>query len=309
MRESEVQIGVFALRKSAYLFRKSSVSPREEAYGKDPMNTVDKNREFWNTVYDWSGGGNEWSAGFGGTEALWFFVLFPRIHRFVPSTAILEIAPGFGRWTQFLKTQCQSMIAVDISEKCVEYCKARFGSETQIQFYTNDGISLAVVPDDSVDFVFSFDSLVHVEKDVMEAYLLQLARKLTPDGVGFIHHSNIGSYPGRLRLVNYYKRLPNAFRREIFTEENLSALLSINFQAGRANSMTATLFRDYCQRAGLKCIHQEVFNWGMGKCLIDALSVFTKPNSRWDKGGTSMENGEFVQSADLTSRLAKLYCP
>jgi cyclopropane fatty-acyl-phospholipid synthase-like methyltransferase len=39
------------------------------------------------------------------------------------------------------------------------------------------------------DFVFSFDSLVHVESDVIENYLTQLAKKLKPNGIGFIHHS------------------------------------------------------------------------------------------------------------------------
>jgi len=38
----------------------------------------------------------------------------------------LEIAPGHGRWTQFLQRLCQSLVAVDISEKCVEHCKTRF---------------------------------------------------------------------------------------------------------------------------------------------------------------------------------------
>jgi hypothetical protein len=51
-----------------------------------------------------------------------------------------------------------------------------------------------MVPDDSIDFVFSFDSLVHAEADVMQAYLNQLVRKLKLNGVGFIHHSNIGEY-------------------------------------------------------------------------------------------------------------------
>jgi ubiquinone/menaquinone biosynthesis C-methylase UbiE len=272
------------------------------------MGTVDENIRFWNGTYDWPRDGDEWSEGFGGTEALWFFVLYPRIHRFIPSPRILEIAPGFGRWTQFLKNQCQSMIAVDISEKCVEHCKTRFASETHIQFHVNDGTSLAAAPDNSIDFVFSFDSLVHVEKDVIEAYVLQLARKLTENGVGFIHHSNLGDYPGRLRLINYYNRLPIVFRQKLLTEEAVCALLSLNLQAGRANSMTGKLFREYCRQAGLKCIHQEVFNWGKGTCLIDALSIFTKPNSRWDNGSASMENTEFVQSAGLTSRLAKLYC-
>jgi hypothetical protein len=72
---------------------------------------------------------------------------------------------------QFLKTKCQSTIAVDLSETCIKHCKTRFASETHIQFHTNDGTSLAAVPDNSVDFVFSFDSLVDVEKDLMEAYV------------------------------------------------------------------------------------------------------------------------------------------
>lgn len=58
----------------------------------------------------------------------------------------------------------------------------------------NDGRSLDAVVDGSVDFVFSFDSLVHLEVEVIESYLKQLASKLTPNGVGFIHHSNMGEY-------------------------------------------------------------------------------------------------------------------
>jgi len=261
------------------------------------MPTINENLQIWNFGYDWPDAGDEWSAQFGGTEALWWFALYPRIHRFLPAQTILEIAPGFGRWTQFLKAQCQSMIAVDISNKCVKYCQARFASESHIEFHLNDGTSLAAVPDNSIDFVFSFDSLVHVEKDVIEAYLMQLAPKLTPDGVGFIHHSNIGTYAGRLKLMGYYNQLPYAFRRKILTEENMSTLLSINLQGGRANSMTGALFHEYCQQAGLKCLSQELINWYKGTCLIDGISTFAKPNSRWDRETTHLKNRQFVQSA------------
>src|SRR5579859_8081721 len=40
----------------------------------------------------------------------------------------------------------------------------------------NDGTSLAMIEDGTVDLVFSFDSLVHVEADVMDAYLDEIAR-------------------------------------------------------------------------------------------------------------------------------------
>ncbi len=272
------------------------------------MPTVVENLQLWNSRYDWRDAGDEWSAQFGGTEALWWFVLYPRIHRFLPAGTILEIAPGFGRWTQFLRHQCETMIALDISEKCIEHCKKRFEADTHAQFYVNDGSSLAAVPDASIDFVFIFDSLVHAENEVIRSYLLQLASKLTPNGVGFIHHSNMASYPGRLAFVNYYRRLPSAFRRYVLKEKYMERLLSINVTSWRATSVSAKLFRKYCEQADLKCVSQELINWDKGDCLIDTLSIFTKPNSQWDRKDLHLENDQFVKATALTRRLSGLYC-
>jgi SAM-dependent methyltransferase len=272
------------------------------------MPTIAENLQIWNAAYGWTDAGEDWSAPFGGTEALWWFVLYPRIHRFLPAPAILEIGPGYGRWTQFLKNHCQSMIGVDISEKCIEHCKTRFAGDSHIQFHVNDGSSLAAVPDDSIDFVFSFDSLVHAEEKEVGGYVRELAAKLKPDGVGFLHHSNMGSYPRRLALLEAYDRLPASLRKHFLKKRILEILLSINSGGWRGTSMTAALFEQHCQRVGLKCITQELLNWYKGKCLIDAISVFARPGSRWDRESLSLRNGQFVRSAALTSRLAGLYC-
>src|SRR4029077_1318302 len=109
-----------------------------------------------------------------------------------------------------------------------------------LAFYVNDGSSLDVVPDGSVDFVFSFDSLVHAEKDVIERYIQQLSKKLKLDGVGFIHHSNLGAYPGRLSIMDAYWRLPVVFRQHVLKQRYLERLLSINIEAWRGASMTAS---------------------------------------------------------------------
>ena len=271
------------------------------------MPTLAQNLELWNNQYLWSHEGDEWSAQFGGTEAMWWFVLYPRIHRFLPAATILEIATGRGRWTQFLKGYSQSLIGVDISETCIDYCRARFATETNLKFHVNDGTSLAAVPDGSVDFAFSFDSLVHAEKEVIEAYLVELERKLTPDGVGLFHHSNLGAYPGRLAIMKYYKRLPPALRRRVLRQGGIESVLSIKI-GWRATSMTAALFRQYCQQAGLKCVSQELINWTGGRCLVDSISIFTRPNSRWDTKDACLRNGEFVDAGRLTNRLAQLYC-
>ena len=93
----------------------------------------------------------------------WYGTLLPRIHRYLPTETILEIAPGFGRWTDFLKDHCRKPIVVDLSQKCIEACRERFKACSHIAYFVNDGQSLGMIEDHAVDFAFSFDSLVHAE--------------------------------------------------------------------------------------------------------------------------------------------------
>src|SRR5687767_243949 len=129
------------------------------------MPSVEENLRVWKDRYNWEQGGEEWSASWGSAEAQWYGTVYPRIHSFVPAQRILEIAPGFGRWTQMLKGHCQQLTVVDLSERCIEACKRRFQADDHITYHVNDGKSLAMIPDNSIDFVFSFDLLVHVEED------------------------------------------------------------------------------------------------------------------------------------------------
>ena len=173
------------------------------------MPSITENRELWGDRWDWAQRGDEWSAWWGGTSALWYGVLLPRIHALVPTGSILEIAPGYGRWTQFLKDLCDELVIVDLTDHCIAHCRERFAEASNITYHVNDGRSLAMVPNGSVDFVFSFDSLVHAEPDVVACYLDQLADKLTPSGVGFIHHSNAGTLRALSALS---RRVPRALR-------------------------------------------------------------------------------------------------
>ena len=108
---------------------------------------------------------------------------------------MLEIAPGFGRWTQFLLPATKiEYLGIDISEECVNRCRNIFRDVDKALFYPNDGLSLNMVPDALFDFIFSFDSLVHAEIDVLEAYIPQILQKLRPNGVAFIHHFSTGHF-------------------------------------------------------------------------------------------------------------------
>ena len=169
------------------------------------MPDLEANRDVWSSGWDWSTAGDEWSEWWGGTQALWHGALLPRIHAFVPTGTVLEIAPGFGRWSQYLKTLADRLVLVDMTEQCVENCRRRFAADPHVEAHQNDGRSLAMVEDGAVDFAFSFDSLVHAERDVLHDYLGELARTLAPDGIAFLHHSNIGRHR---RAVSIARRVP-----------------------------------------------------------------------------------------------------
>jgi len=248
------------------------------------MPTIEANQLTW-TNYAWSERGDEWSHAWGGTEFLWWGTLFPRIQSFIPTGTILEIAPGFGRCTQYLKDFGANLIVVDLTERCIQACQDRFATYSHLSYYVNDGKSLEMIPDHSIDLVFSFDSLVHAEADVMEAYLQQLACKLKPDGVGFIHHSNMGQFV-----------------------DSVTGSLPFENTHWRAESMTAQLFEQYCDAAGLQCINQELVNWGCDN-LIDCLSIFTLRNSSLARPNKIVENNEFMREAAYFSFLSSMYHP
>jgi hypothetical protein len=260
------------------------------------MPSVDENLRNWTADWDWTREGDEWSEWWGGTRALWWGAVFPRIHSMVPTGTILEIAPGYGRCTQFLKDLGEQLVLVDMTDSCIEHCRERFGADDSISFHVNDGRSLEMVPDGTVDFVFSFDSLVHVDPGVIGGYLGQLAAKLTPDGVGFIHHSNAGS----LKTVSALSRhLPPRVYEQLRRRG-----VALNLTAWRDGEMSAALFREQCARSGLSCIGQELISWEHGGYLLDSFSIFTSQGSGWDRPFELVRNPFFVAEA---RRMRDLY--
>ena len=251
------------------------------------MPDLESNRSVWAEHWDWSREGDEWSDWWGGTHAMWLGAIQPRLQSFVPAGRVLEIAPGFGRWTSYLRHLTDELVVVDLTEQCIEHCKERFADATNIRYHVNDGRSLEMVEDDSIDLVVSFDSLVHADPDVLEAYVRQLAHKLRPDGVGLMHHSNAGSLRA---LTAAAKRLPAGLRRRLIERDRLPDL-----SAWRDEGMTAQRFVDICSSSGLHCVGQETFSWERGRFLTDAFSVFTPPGSRWDRPHRVMPNPGFGQ--------------
>jgi SAM-dependent methyltransferase len=268
------------------------------------MPSIEWNEQMWGTAHPWAARGSEWSVTWGDVETHWVATILPRIHKFLPAQTVLEIAPGFGRWTGYFLPLCDTYIGVDLAEACVKACTERFASAENATFFVNDGKSLPTIADGSIDFVFSFDSLVHAEADVVDAYLSELSRVLTPDGIGFLHHSNLGSKLSGLVLCRLLERV---VRRIPFIFQRLARWGIVDWDHARAKSMTANRFATTCQKAGLACVGQEIIAWGQGRKMIDCLSLVARPGSRWHRPNVVVSNADFMGEAFSAHRIASVY--
>ena len=256
-------------------------------------------RDTWNHPSGWISGGDEWSGPWGGTEPLWWGTLLPRIHAFTPCEVVLELGPGEGRWSHYLRGLADRLILVDVAEHCVDVCRRKFDGDPGVSCYLGDGRSLTMVSGGLVDFVFSFDSLVHAEADVLRDYAFELARILTPDGIAFIHHSNMAVYR---RSAALSRRIPDRLRRRLIARG-----LVVNVDAWRAESTSAEQFAGFCEEAGLSCVGQELIAWEYGRHLSDVISLATPRGSRWDRPNQIVRNRAFMDEARQRARLVALY--
>jgi len=248
--------------------------------------SVTFNYSRWTQETDWSEEGEEWSEFWGSSEAQWYGCLLPRVVSHLPAKSILEIAPGYGRWTKFLVGMAEKLTIVDLASNCIEHCKAKFSNFSHVDYFVNDGKSLSMVPDNSVDFVFSFDSLVHADLSVMESYIGELPRILTKNGVAFIHHSNakiFASYYSTLESLPRGRGLLN--RLKLSDERHLRNL-----------SVSGDDVLDICQRNNLTCGIQERINWG-GRRLIDCISTISRKSTLQSAMPVVIQNTEFMTEA------------
>jgi len=261
--------------------------------------SVDENFEMWQQTYRWPDAGDEWSSGWGGPQDQWQNWLAPRLAagtggRSTHSSVAVEIGCGYGRWTQFLATSYQRVVAVDLAPGCVAASRARFADDDSVTVLQCDGSSLRGVEDASVDLVFSFDSLVHADAETMDAYVAECARVLRPDGVAFLHHSNLGAcVPDRSRLLQ---------RRSIRRVAASMSLAEPNVH-WRDPTVDADVVTRAARRHGLACVEQELLAWGTRRQLIDCISILRRGTDRPAEPGRVV-NRRFLAEMDASGRRA-----
>lgn len=252
------------------------------------MPTLAENKSLFEGPHGFLRRGDEWSVDWGTPQAQWAGCIYPRIFPFSKGR-ILEIAPGHGRWTQFLRDHCTSLIGIDLSVTCIDECRSKFKSDPRLRFEVNDGSKLPTVADASIDFAFSFDSLVHAEADILESYISELARVLKANAIAFIHHSNLATLAERSILDKLKRRW---------------AGVPLNLSGWRAPSMSAKAMRKFAERVGMSCVQQELIPWGTGwPFLMDCMSTIINAP---DRPCVIVENRRFVEEAAIIRRMSEL---
>ncbi|MEQ8318192.1 MAG: class I SAM-dependent methyltransferase [Phycisphaerales bacterium] len=250
------------------------------------MPSLEANKKKW-ASHDWGRDGEEWSTLAGGSERWWHGILLPRLLPFLkqlpPEPSILEIAPGRGRWTQYLLRHAADLTAIDIDEACLDACRARFGG--RVHCVLGDGVTLGGPSErinGPIDLCFSYDSLVHAELDSMGSYVRELWRVLRPGGVAFLHHSNLAD----------------------------AALESGTPIHWRARSVGGSGVRERALACGLEVPLQELCTKGGPKdrALIDCISVLRKPARGAPNPQTRvLESHDFWRQIQLLGALAGPY--
>ena len=214
---------------------------------------------------------------------MWLASIYPRISKFLPTKNVVEIGSGHGRVARILHAfSTNQLVLFDIVDECVSVCEKKFESSSKTICRKTNGNALEGVADNSVDFIFSFYSLVGSDAKVITGYLEEFSRVLSDDGVAFIHHSNAGMY----------------FDPDNSTPDKRLLLLA----AYRDMSIDAARVQQIAASRNLICVKQECINWDITEILSDCFSTIVRPTSRWAREPMLLHNPDFQQEQNQAKK-------
>jgi ubiquinone/menaquinone biosynthesis C-methylase UbiE len=100
----------------------------------------------------------------------------------------VEIGPGGGRWTRYL-LGFKRLYVVDYYAEMLDELQRRFRKPNMV-FVKNNGTDFPGVETDSIDYLFSFDTFVHLDKPIIQMYLESIRAIVKPKANIMIHYSD-----------------------------------------------------------------------------------------------------------------------
>ena len=95
----------------------------------------------------------------------------------------LDFGCGLGRLTQALAERFDHVDGVDISATMIENASQRNRHGARVAYHVNATDRLSMIPDGTMDLVYSRITLQHIPRQAMKRYIAEFARVLSPGGV------------------------------------------------------------------------------------------------------------------------------
>ena len=158
-----------------------------------PTNNINFQRSHWEDQlkqYDWDDQklyGYDWGDPENDQDPLGnYAAIKSRVTNLLtPEKTILEIGSLGGKWTQYF-LKAKEVICVDLNEVGFKYIEQKMPSD-RLRFYLTKGDELRGINGNSVDIVFSMDSLVRTPRKYLFRYFKEIHRVLKPSGRMMIH--------------------------------------------------------------------------------------------------------------------------
>lgn len=102
------------------------------------------------------------------------------------NTTVLEIGCGGGRWSRYLVGESRTVYLVDAIPRALELLRRAILFDALYRFRLAPSGELRI-PEQSVDYIFSFDTFVHFHRRLFDRYLEEIARVAKPGACLHLH--------------------------------------------------------------------------------------------------------------------------
>jgi SAM-dependent methyltransferase len=137
-----------------------------------------------------------------------------------PEDDVVDIGCGVGRFTRALAARAATVRGLDVSPRMLELAREHNAHLENVEWIEGDGVSLAPIPDGSVDACFSYVVFQHIpDPEVTYGYVREMGRVLRPGGWAAFQVSDDASVHGRrldharAALAGFLRRGPRGWTR------------------------------------------------------------------------------------------------
>lgn len=161
-----------------------------DAYNEDQILNLDKSKDWYQKDLVWR---HERKAEI--HDSLLFDNIKSKISHFAKMgnnlQNCLEIGPGYGRFLECL-LPWRLIFMVDVLPACFSKIKKRINPKHHhlLRFYTTNKTECKDIPNNSCNFVFSWDTFPFFTQDHIAQYLKDIHRVVLPGGYGLIHYAD-----------------------------------------------------------------------------------------------------------------------